>query len=532
MPPSFTSFLGKRSLTLLLGFYGTAYAVALTCSRTFLFGYDAIVGLLIANATHRYHTFNTLFFPAVDDLAREQSVFVTWWTPGQYVFQLAAKTLLNLTYETSTKLLVWICLISGLAGYAALFRRLGFTQRTAFWAISYSGLFAFGTGLVDIYVGGDNLLWAYAPWFFSFALAGRANIGHGIALVAAAFLGFLLKAAFVPIALAGFLLFAYRRLESTASATGTISLRAWLHTGLVFTISSAIFLVFTRGLFLSLGPGISSISRPTGFAVRQFVFPLVAPLLSALQMPFINRTAEWLVLLPVALYMLIRLMHTSAARPNYRFLLLTTTAVYSVFFSMLYCRGYDVSYELRHFRFPAMLWIPIFFVWLSATSGIRRTTGIALLAIATLLGIGGTWKLYGREVPTGIVDSSTPGLLAGYHSESLTCLRHIDTSEPGLTLFLHPDLMRLALAIEHNDYFIIDNFICYQFDDGRMTSKILRHRRPQMALLVPHDYDQVSDPDRIFSRFADIPAWTLVQRTHDFVLYRAQELLPSKGDVQ
>src|ERR1700712_1663543 len=98
---------------------------------------DPSWGFQVMRATEQGHAFNTLPSPDPTNIAVDKTVFLSWWSPGQYLLPYAFKKLLWLNTGKATALAIVLCSVLGLLGYFKLFKRLGFTPVIAATSIAF-----------------------------------------------------------------------------------------------------------------------------------------------------------------------------------------------------------------------------------------------------------------------------------------------------------------------------------------------------------------------------------------------------------
>lgn len=127
-------------------------------------GYDAGIGLQTWASGHSGAPWNHVQSFPIENLQQPVSWFNAMFSPGQYLLPgLLAD--LGLPIGWASLLVVVACSFLGLAGYARLYRQLGFPEGPVEWcllAIVCSRIFGYYFG---IYLGGEPLIFAGFPWF-------------------------------------------------------------------------------------------------------------------------------------------------------------------------------------------------------------------------------------------------------------------------------------------------------------------------------------------------------------------------------
>src|ERR1700742_3757758 len=82
---------------------------------------DPCWGFRVMHGMGQGNQFNTLVAPDPLNIAKDQSSFLSWWSPGQYLIPCALGNLFNNDVGHGVSLTVIICSLLGLAGFYQLF---------------------------------------------------------------------------------------------------------------------------------------------------------------------------------------------------------------------------------------------------------------------------------------------------------------------------------------------------------------------------------------------------------------------------
>ncbi len=126
---------------------------------------DPCWGFLVMHNMEQGNLFNLLLIPNPENIAKSHTEFLSWWSPGQYLFPYLFKSLLKVDTGHAISLTVAICNLLGLAGFYKLFKQLGFTQWIATISIAFIASQLFFIMPFVYYLGGEVLLFAFMGWF-------------------------------------------------------------------------------------------------------------------------------------------------------------------------------------------------------------------------------------------------------------------------------------------------------------------------------------------------------------------------------
>ncbi len=155
--------LTRASLTLAV-LLTLVFAVAGAIVRPSMYS-DSAVGFHTWDTMRDGAGFNRLVQPLAANIALDEAGFLTWWTPGQYIFA-GLLEMAGIDLGSAIVLVVMVCSLLGLWGWYALYRAFGFSARTS--AISLA-IIACGRNFglpFGVYNGGEILLFAGVPWAY------------------------------------------------------------------------------------------------------------------------------------------------------------------------------------------------------------------------------------------------------------------------------------------------------------------------------------------------------------------------------
>jgi hypothetical protein len=446
--------LAVAAVTLLLG-------VAVFLIPPSLFP-DPSWGFQVMRYMEQGHAFNLIPSPNPDNIAVDSTDFLSWWSPGQYLLPYFFKTLLWLNTGKAVSVTVTVCSLLGLAGYYRLFIRLGFSNWLSAISIAFIASQSYFILPFIFYPGGEVLLFAFGGWFLYGCFGIKQINWQALAFIfLAGIAGFVAKSSSLWIYAAG-IACVWINLSSNKK-----DIKYWLRNGVLLAIPAAVALAIIYFFYLSKGVNPSSPGGTWLVKPETFSFPLSSPLLSGLSIDELfngliyhadtamlsyNWSIVILALLAFGSLFFVNSVLRHAPNRDYALALTIVYIAGTLFFSYLYVRQADVSFEGRHFRIIGMLAIPGI-VYFAGKSKISRVAfGIACLAFIW-------WEIsyfkieYKANMASG---HGASGLSQqAYDQATLDELTRLDTQHPHAALFVTtaPDL---AIEIQKNRVLILD----------------------------------------------------------------------------
>lgn len=314
--------------------------------------------------------FNTLISPNQDDISKNSSLYLTWWSPGQYLVPLFFQSVLGLTTGHATAFCILLFELSGLLGFYFFFRKLGFTSLVAALSIVFIMCQQAFILPFAFYNGGEVLLFGFEGWFLYGCVAIEKHKPKILLFVLlSGWLGFLFKSSFVWIYVAGLMCMWLRlsAINARANMQKLVQNAAWI--GAPALVSLVCVYIF----FLSKGANPAAAAVGLNVNWKNFTFPIGSPLLSGFSVddlahgllyhPMGSLLSPAIALVVLALSAIISLGLVGAImryvpKNNYRLFLIVFYTISVLFFSMVFMRQSSISYESRHFRVIGLLIVP------------------------------------------------------------------------------------------------------------------------------------------------------------------------------
>ena len=409
--------------------------------------------------------FNRLIAPDQDDISKNTSHFLTWWSPGQYLVPYSIKIISGLNTGRATVIAITLFELSGLAGFYVFFKKLGFTPLIAALSIVFIICQqAFVTPYV-FYNGGDVLLFGFEGWFlYGCAIVKKADIKLLLFVLLSGWAGFFCKSSFLWIYAAGLLCICLR----LSAAGNRLNIQRLIKNGIWIAIPAILSLACIYIFFLSKGQSPASTSNGIKLSWQTFGFPLASPLVSGFSVDDIMHgmlyptfspmfTPGHIILLLILLALISLVLITCIIRyvpkDNYRLFILVFYLVSILFFSVAYLKQLTISYEGRHFRIIGLLIVPGI-IYLVSKLKVHYQLVFGALCIV-LIFINYSFLIKGYIFNKNISARGSSGIAQEYIDQSsLNYILNLDEqNKNALFVFVTADL---PLEIAHNRIITLD----------------------------------------------------------------------------
>lgn len=470
--------------------------------------------------------FNILVKPDQADISKNTAVFLTWWSPGQYVTPWFFKSVFRMNTGHAVAITITLCQLLGLFGFYYFFKKIGFSSLVASLSIAFIVCQQAFMMPYIFYNGGEILLFAFAGWFL-YGCTAFQKVGWQLCLfvILAGWTGFFCKSSVMWIYGAG-LFYLWLRL-SLPQRTFVNHIKNGLWIGVPAVISLAAIYVF----FLSKGQNPASASGSLKFTLQTFAFPLASPLLSGFSaddlahgflfhsgIPIFSEGTAIIVIALLALISLGIIYCTIRFIPNhnYKLLMLVFYGVSLLFFSYAYSKQMAISYEARHYRVIGIIAIPgIIYLVSQLKIGYRVGFGLIWIVLA-YSGLHYMVKGYGYNKKTsahGITGIAQPAI----DQPALDHILALDQQQSNAILaFTGNDI---GLEIQHNRIITLEQISDYDhinIEDYEYDG----HAGP-LYILLPANYGE-KKADIILKFFPDYKDFTSIKVSSRYVLYIAK----------
>lgn len=513
--------LTNRSLLviLLVAFTLSGYWVAL------VLGEDPGFGFSVWNDMLNGGSFNTLLIPSPNNLAENQSLFLTWWSPGQYMVSGEISKLLGVSLGMASLWVTLVFSVAGLAGWYYVYQQFEFDKTT----IALSIFFIVTSRLFTInflnYTGGELLLFGSQPWTIWFYCKYRSQpLKLFVGLLLLSLLCFFFKTAYTI----GF--------AALCGCAGLSFLGDFLKTRKIF--SPHFWVAFTMGLcmlgylaltqlgFIRLGTSpITSTSQPFKIVWASFEtlsYPLThwfsiaeiyPQLLLRTELAWWGHGIYYFLMFLGFLALVWALLQTKHAHA--REIFIGFYVVYCGVFLLLYNKGAEISIEYRHTKIVAYLFLPLLLVELRRKQWYFKWIFLALLILNTGYGLS-TFLLKKLEISKESATGVSGFSLRHATVEDLAFIHAVDKPENILYFTsgsLNVDATHARKLVGSIDYkfakgcgFIFDQ---YQGKAGKIYA------------FVHEAYQELSSNPSLEKQFPQYQ-FRLVKQTKKFKIYEGQ----------
>jgi len=471
---------------------------------------------------------NHLVSPDQDDITKNTSMFLTWWSPGQYMVPYFFKSLLHITTGQASVITIVLAELLGVLGFFYFFKKIGFTPLLSAASIAFIACQQFYFIPYSFYNGGEVLMFAFVGWFlygcFSFK---KISIPMLVFVLIAGWIGFFSKSSMMLIYASG--LFCLWINISPPQKDYAVWFKNALAIGIPFIISIAGIYIF----FLSKGQNPAS-ETAGGLRViwETFTFPLASPLLAGFSVDDIAKglvyspdgqifSHFWTVVILLVLALISIILIVSIVRyvpnPQYRLLIFVFYISSVLFFSYAFVRQLAISYEGRHFRTIGLLVIPGTLYLVSRANVIFKAAFALLWLFITYTSITRVYDDYQYNRTEG-ARGNTKLTQAFIDQPALNYLMQLDKQERNaIFVFTSADL---GLEIQHNRIITIEpvgmdvkiNLEDYRFDG---------HAGP-LHILLPSDYEENGRAKFIMKCFPGYKQFKAIRLTEDYTIFSAE----------
>lgn len=396
-------------------------------------GEDPGFGLSVWNDMLHGNSFNTLSVPSSINIAENQSLFLTWWSPGQYMVPGVVSTTLGISQGNAALWVTLVFSIIGLVGWRFVYHQFKFDKTIIALSIFFIATSRLFTINFLNYTGGELLLFGSQPWTIWFYLKYRSQpLKLFGGLLVLSLICFFFKSAYTIgfAALCGCAGLAFLTDFSKQKKILTPSFWTTLSLGLCMLC----YLGLTQLGFINLGTSpITSTTQPFKIAWASFetlTYPLTHWFSIAEMYPQLLQRTElawwghgiYYFLMFVGfiglIWILLQTKYVEARQVFIGFYL-----IYCSVFLLLYNKGADISIEYRHTKVVAYLFLPLLLVELRRPQLHSKLAFLALIILNTGYGLASfvIKKLeIKNESATGIAGfalrHATPDDLAFIHS--------------------------------------------------------------------------------------------------------------------
>lgn len=344
--------------------------------------------------------FNKMTLPHPSNIQKDLSLFLTWWTPGQYLFPGAISQLTNTSLGAASLITTVFFSIIGLIGWKKVYEQ--FSVEPSIIAICLMMLVSsrlFTTNFIN-YTGGELLIFGGQPWSIYFFLKYRHRYGLlFVSLLLISLVCFVLKSSYTI------------GLGAIATCAGFFFIEDWyctkkinssFYTVLVVGVCAIVYFLLTQVFFLRLGT-----NPTTGSAIKFVPLPSSFEILGYPLTQWLNLSELYLKLntfnySPIGpLYGIVSVLSfgvvllISIKMPNsiLKTVFLGFYIFYCALFLFFYNTGAEISIEYRHLKIMAYLFLPLLLQFLSQ----KQRWGQIALTLLFIINFANGVFIYGAK---------------------------------------------------------------------------------------------------------------------------------------
>jgi hypothetical protein len=341
--------------------------------KPFVLSVDSAYGFLAYKGTLFFHQFNVVQDIPTTDISQVRPVFISWWSPGQWIYPGLLNYLFNIRLGVAA---IWVTLASvviGFAGYYRIFTFYKFSYHVT--AISLLMVFSSSTFYYCFitYQGGEVLEFATFPWFLLYIVRiQKISLLHLLAITLLFALCFIAKTtllAYCTLALIA-------RVFQISKISSGFRMR-FSFPDLWLFLPAAVVIPAIYKFYLLRGP------RPTliwhfGLSAADILVPLTSPLASLLSIQeWIERatkifsgslhgtvlsnfmlTGFYLILLAALVFIFKYFIECKKINPHYKSFFFVLYAGLSAFFIFTYSFNGNIDFSSRHFKLLGYMFVP------------------------------------------------------------------------------------------------------------------------------------------------------------------------------
>ncbi|WP_121812699.1 hypothetical protein [Mucilaginibacter kameinonensis] len=487
---------------------------------------DPSKGFQVMRSMELGSAFNISVKPNQNDISKNTSEFLAWWSPGQYLVPYFFKLIFGVNTGRASSIVTLLFSLSGIFGFYYFFKKAGFTPMIS--ALSVLFIFiqvSFFTPYV-FYNGGEVLLLGYTGWFLYGCVAfEKISLKMAVFLFTAGIIGFICKSSFLWM-LAAACCFLWIRFS-----IGTKDLATWIKNGIWIGIPAILSLLTINHFYLSKGGNPSTVHGSVKLAWETFGFPLASPILTAFSIddltngllfhddtPMFSYVWGVIIVLVCALLsiLLIRFVVKKVPYKHYALLLTVFYVVAVLFFGQSFLRQANISYEARHLRLIGLIAAPgIIYLVSELQRGFKYLFYFVCFVIA--------YSSYKYFVPSYFQNKNISA--RGYSGiaqlfidqPSLNYIRNLDKQNTNaIFVFNSPDL---SLEIEHNRTITVEDIgpeVAIDYDDY-----VYKGHAGPLYIVLPSNY--LGPKSTIMRKcFPGYKGFKMTMLSNDYILWEAK----------
>jgi hypothetical protein len=498
--------------------------------KPLLLSVDSTYGFLAYKGTLLSRSFNIIQDIPAWDINGMNKVFVSWWSPGQWIFPGILNYFFGTRLGIASIWITFVSLIIGFAGYRRVFTHYKFSPLVS----NLSLLIIFSSSTLYycfiIYQGGEVLEFSIFPWFLLYVIRIRNISVSNLAGVAGIFACCFIAKTTLLIYCTLVLIARIFQLSSAPHKT-LVSFKA---RNTLLILPAILILISTYFFYLSRGPHPAMINHfrisPEGILI-----PMTSPVTSILSIQqWVDRIARILsgfinpdflsgfvyifyAIILIFLSYLIRLLYRDKSiSRDYKSLFIILYIGLFVFFVVAYSFSANIDFDSRHFKLVGYLFIPgILTLLLERIKQFRMellVLGFWLVALVDIIYLKHKWARNRYLSINYFYRSYQPGIgMDNLDKTSYNELMHIDqkmTGQGGNFIFFVESTSDIGIDL-------YQRFIPFKPTDGD-REKIYHKSGPELIIGISKKTLE-RQPGILRLKFPDYNNFRVISKTDDYI---------------
>lgn len=385
-------------LICLLAFVAASWYIPLVLNE------DPAYGLNVWQSMQKGGAFNHLIYPDPNNPLQNKSVFISWWSPGQYLLPVGWSLLTGWSYERSGLWLTLLFTAVGVWGWYKVWVQNGFQAPVIAWALFLMLTSRLSTINFLNYTGGETLIFGGAPWVLYWFYCFRSRpIWLFLGMLGLSLLCFVLKTSSSITLLSLVVVPAVEQLIA-ALRTRKLNLhRSFWLTSIATGLAFVGYYWLTQKFYLQKGTNpttelnaafewsysvldLLTFSGQYWLSSHDFVVQLTR-YFPDFPLAFMALAGQ-LLAFGMLLFMAVKVVSSLPQHFQNLSLFVAFYGIYTLFLGYFYGRAAEISFEVRHFKMLAFLFLPLFLeaLW-SSPQWLRNWTLGLLLMTNTAYGL-------------------------------------------------------------------------------------------------------------------------------------------------
>ena len=326
---------------------------------------DSVAGFLTYKGSLATGNFNYYTDVSSIDINKDDSWFVSWWSPGQWLFPAIFNYFFGLSFGAASIIVTVAGALLGMFGFYKLFTSLGFEKKISIASLcvifcSYTFFYSF-----VVYQGGEILSFAIFPWFALTVVKSESPSFKMLSWVLVLFL--LCFIAKTTLLIYCIMILIYKSITGIIKNKKQRQDNPNIFKQFLYLLPGIIASFFIYFSFLARGVTPAAAKYPD-LSFQDVLIPVASPLLGNLSVQQVitktlNEHSEYYVLTLCVITVFLFIIFRSIIRSNclfneYKTFFFTLYGGVAAFFIFIYFIDIPVDYSSRHFKFLGYLLIP------------------------------------------------------------------------------------------------------------------------------------------------------------------------------